>query len=246
VTLVDAHVHLASYPTGGSPLRTALGTSLCLLSCTVNAGEAAENARIRDRTGGAAKSFVGIHPSDATAQLPRELLAPYLEGCDGIGEIGLDEKYSTTEAGGNQMRAFVDQLALAESLGKPVQVHSRGSERKCLDALSAFNLNGVLMHWFEGEALLSEVVSRGYFVSVGPALLYSRKIRRIAEATPMDRLLTESDGPVGFGPLGGAAGPGLIPSVLLGLADVHGVRYDDMESRVESNARALLRVERLI
>jgi TatD DNase family protein len=158
----------------------------------------------------------------------------------------LDEKYSATGEGSAQMESFLDQLRIAEKLGKPVEVHSRGSEARCLEVLGTFNLKRVLMHWFEGEPQLPEVVSRGYFISVGPALLYSKKMRRIARSTPPERILTESDGPVQFGPLGGASGPGLIPSVVFGLAEIRGAGFEEVEQQVEENAKSFLGVERLI
>jgi TatD DNase family protein len=246
MTLVDAHIHLPAYGGQKAWLQGGGEGSTLLISCTVNASEAEENLRARSENPSRIRCFVGVHPSDATGERPSVGLAPFLDRCDGIGEIGLDEKYSVTSEGSIQMDAFLDQLRVAEELGKPVQVHSRGSEMRCLEILGTFNLKAVLMHWFEGEGLISEVVSRGYFVSVGPALLYSKKIRRIAGTVPADSLLTESDGPVAYGPLGGASGPFLIASVLYGLAEVRRGRYDDLEKTVEENAKRFLGVERLI
>ncbi len=159
----------------------------------------------------------------------------------------MDEKYSETGEGSAQMESFLDQLRVAERLGKPVEVHSRGSEKRCLEVLGTFNLSRVLMHWFEGEPLLAGGgLTRGYFVSVGPAVLYSKKMRRIAKSLPPERILTESDGPVQFGPLGGASGPGLIPSVVFGLAELRGGSFGEVERQVEANAKSFLGVERLI
>lgn len=246
MTLLDAHVHLPAYPRGESPLRLASSVPVHLFSCTVGPGEFADNLRAARESGGLVRSFLGVHPSDAAADPPSRTLGRLFEAADGIGEIGLDEKYSATSEGSPQLETFLDQLGIAERLGKPVQVHSRGSEERCLEILGTFRLRSVLMHWFEGEALLPEVEARGYYVSVGPALLYSKKIRRIAFGTPIGRLLTESDGPVTYGPLGGANGPGLIPSVLFALAEVKRATYERMEVQVEANARAFLGVERLI
>jgi len=246
LTLVDAHVHLPAYGESGGASQAAWARSMCLVSCTVNASEAPLNLRLKVGSPQNVRCFLGVHPSDAAGEPPSAALAPFLDRCDGIGEIGLDDKYSPTSEGGAQMKAFLDQLRVAERLGKPVQVHSRGSEQKCLEILDTFSLKTVLMHWFEGEDLVSKVVSRGYFVSVGPALLYSKKIRRLARALPAESILTESDGPVSFGPLAGASGPSLIASVLFGLAEARGESGDAMEEQVERNARRFLGVERLI
>lgn len=238
--LVDAHVHLPSY---GDPRAVVAGASAVgsfLLSCTVNHSEAALNLLLRRESPASLACFVGVHPSDVTETPPSELLGDAFGAADGIGEIGLDEKYSPVSRDSAQMKAFVDQLAAAERLGKPVQVHSRGSSRLCLDVLGTFRLGAVLMHWFEDETSLEAVRSRGYYVSVGPAVLYSKKVRRIAASVVTDRLLTESDGPVGYATLGGAAGPGLIPSVVFAVSELRRTSYDDALRETSSNAERFL------
>ncbi|MGA2199011.1 MAG: TatD family hydrolase [Nitrososphaerales archaeon] len=246
MTLVDAHIHLPAYSGREGEVRLAGTGSMLLVSCTVNPSEAAESLRMRSERPLNVRCFVGVHPSDVTGELSVSALAPFLDQCDGIGEIGLDEKYSPITEGSAQMGAFLYQLTAAEKLGKPVQVHSRGAEEKCMEILGTFNLKSVLMHWFEGEGLVSEIASRGYFVSLGPALLYSKKLRRIARALPAENILTESDGPVPYGPLGGASGPSLIASVIFGLAGIRGGTYEGLEKQVEENSKRFLGEERLI
>ena len=96
------------------------------------------------------------------------------------------------------------------------------------------------MHWFEGEDELEEVASRGYYVSIGPAVLYSRKLRRIAARMPFDKLLTESDGPIAFKAIEGGSGPGLMPSVLFAIAEVKGISFLDASETVDANLRRYL------
>ncbi len=238
--LVDAHVHLPSYPEPRRVIEAARETRTTLVSCTVAPNEAEVNLRFRELFPGAVRCFLGVHPSDAGAEPPSISFGSLVSEADGIGEIGLDRKYSETSPGSHQMNAFLDQLAMAERLGKPVEVHSRGSEKPCLEILGSFRPRSVLMHWFEGEEYLQQVASKGYFVSVGPAILYSKKIRRIASRIPVERVLTESDGPVPFGPIGGRGGPSLIPSVLFGLSEVRMVRFEELAATVASNLRGFL------
>lgn len=240
MALVDVHVHLAEYPELLNVLDLARANSMLLVSCTVRLSQASEAIRTRNGNPGNVRCFVGVHPSDVTAEPPSTRLAQFLELSDGIGEIGLDDKYGSTSEGSDQFVAFIDQLGVAERMGMPVQIHSRGSERRCFDVLSTFNLRSVLMHWFESEALLPELISKGYFASVGPSVLYSKRIRRIARGLPADRILTESDGPVPFAPLGGASGPNLIASVVFGLAEARGTSYDDLEEQIWRNAKRFL------
>jgi TatD DNase family protein len=245
MALVDAHLHLPEYGDAIGVVDRAPG--VCLFSCTVKPAQAEVNLKLRDERPGLVRCFLGVHPSDVTDALPSEQLSRFVSGCDGVGEIGLDPKYSEVGRESLQMKAFLDQLSLAERLGKPVQVHSRGSEKACLEVLGTFRLRSVLMHWFEGEEeQLQLASSRGYYFSFGPALLYSKKIRRIAERVSAERLLTESDGPVAFNALGGASGPNLIASVLFRLGEVRGLSFEDVERTVEENARRYLGAERLI
>jgi TatD DNase family protein len=240
MNLVDAHIHLPTYGRQTEVVEAAEATGTLLVSCTVNSAEAAANLRIREQHPSTVRCFLGVHPSDVSEELPSVSLGDLFSRADGIGEIGLDRKYSDTAEGSLQMKAFLDQLAIAEKLGKPLEVHSRGSEKACVAALTTFRLRSVLMHWFEGEDSLREVASRGYLVSVGPAILYSKKIRRIAASVPGDSVLTESDGPVAYNALGGRSGPSLIPSVLFGLAETRGVSFEEQGREVESNLRRFL------
>lgn len=217
--LVDVHVHLPTYPDPRQVIEAARATQTTLVSCTVNLGQAKANLLLKGASPGAVRCFLGVHPSDAGPEAPGESLGRLIGEADGVGEIGLDRKYSEISPGSHQMNAFLDQLATAERFGKPVEVHSRGSEKVCLDILGSFRLPSVLMHWFEGEDCLQEVASRGYYVSVGPSILYSKKVRRVAVRVPSERILTESDGPVTFGPIGGRSGPSLVPSVLFALCE---------------------------
>jgi len=57
----------------------------------------------------------------------------------------------------------------------------------------------VLLHWFDGTSdQLKTSSDRGYLISFGPALLYSRKLQDLARLADINTLLTETDGPVRF------------------------------------------------
>jgi len=188
----------------------------------------------------AVKAFVGVHPSEARETTSLSWLEQDLRRASGIGEIGLDPKYSDTGSVGAQMKTFMAQLDLAQATRKPIQVHSRDAERECLDALSGFALGAVLMHWFQGEGLLQEALGRGFFLSFGPSILYSKKIQRMAVRTSHDQVLTETDSPVPFGPLGGVNGPSLVPSVVFKLAEIWGQGFEETRTTLTGNAMRFL------
>jgi TatD DNase family protein len=186
------------------------------------------------------KAFVGVHPSEALKTTSLAWLKQDLRRASGIGEIGLDPKYSEKDSGSAQMKTFLAQLEMAQAARKPIQVHSRDAERECLDGLGGFDLGAVLMHWFLGERFLQEVIGKGYYVSFGPSLVYSRKLQRMALRFPHDKILTETDSPVRFGPLGGARGPSLLPSVVFKLSELWGEEFEETRAALTRNALRFL------
>lgn len=191
---------------------------------------------------GRVRAFVGVHPSEAEKQDSLLWLARALSGATGLGEVGLDPAYSSAGSEGVQMRVLLSQLELAQKLRKPVQVHSRGAEKSVIEALGGFRLRGVLMHWLENEEVLPDALGRGYFVSFGPAVLYTKRLQRMAARCPSDQVVAETDSPVAYRPLGGASGPSLIPSVAFKLADFWGVSFEEARAAVAGNAMRFLGV----
>ncbi len=193
--LWDSHVHLPAYPDPREVVRDARSRGIRLVSVTVAPAEGALNLSLREENPSAVRAFIGVHPSEAeNAPAALERLAPLWERADGVGEVGLDPKYSEVSRESAQMKLFRGQVEAASRLRKPLEVHSRGAEQACLDLLDGHSPRSVLMHWFEGEEHLERVVSRAnYFVSFGPALLYSKKLLRMARRLPPESVLVESD-----------------------------------------------------
>ena len=182
------------------------------------------------------RAFIGTHPSEAAREQDLDWLEGSLEASSGVGEIGLDPKYSGIGPESLQREAFTRQLDAARKERKPVQVHSRGAERECLEILETNGPRSVLMHWFQEETLLTNVVDRGYFISFGPALVNSKKLQRMAVRCDPRSVLTESDSPVSYGPMGGVHGPSLIPSVVFKLAELWGHPFEETRILTTENA----------
>jgi len=219
VAFADSHLHLADYQDPDAELVLAVSVKALLTAVSTDQDTSRKSLEIASKHPETVKAFVGVHPSEATKIESLTWFAGMLDEAAGCGEIGLDPKYSESGPGSRQAQVYEAMLQAAETARKPVQVHSRGAENACLQGLSRFSPKGVLLHWFEGEEL-REVMDRGYFISFGPALLYSKKLQRMAVSSDRSLVLTESDGPVSFGPLGGVKGPALVPSVIFKLAEL--------------------------
>jgi TatD DNase family protein len=237
---VDSHLHLSEYGDAAQPLALARGRAL-LFSAAVDRASAERTLSVSAMNPDEVRAFVGVHPSEATREEPGDWLATAVGRAAGVGEIGLDPKYSEVSPRSRQMSLFLGQLELAEKAGKPVQVHSRGAEAACIEALETFSIPRVQLHWFQGESLARRASDRGYYASFGPALIESRKLKRMAANWERERLLAESDGPVGFPGLGGSGGPALIPSVVFALGEALSMSFEDANELVRRNSVSFLR-----
>ncbi|MDA4121156.1 MAG: TatD family hydrolase [Thaumarchaeota archaeon] len=240
VRFIDSHLHISEYEEPEGLLAYALHTDTTLLSSGVDKDSSQTTLMVARETLGSVRAFVGTHPSEAEKEPDLSWFGPSLSQAAGTGEIGLDPKYSSIEPGSTQSRVFETQLTHAENAQKPIQVHSRGAEKRCLEVLSGFRLGSVLMHWFQSAELIKEVSERGYFVSFGPALLYSKKLQSMAVSVDRSLVLTETDAPVPFAPLGGARGSSLIPSVVFALAGLWRASFEEARVAVCENGRRYL------
>lgn len=237
--LYDAHVHLTDGEYSGyisHVISSLYAMKIVACSVAVDLETTKKSFRLFNDHKKVVRQFVGIHPEfaaredlDKFVQVARENMA----SVDGIGEIGLDGTYEA-ERGvpyGRQKQVFCAMLALAESTGKPVSIHSRRSLDDILAILPSYRLQGALLHWFAGsKKQLAKSMEMGLYVSYGPALVYSEDKKVLLKHTQRDRFLVETDGPVRYSRCfeGKPALPtSFLPSVVASAAAVLGVTYGE-------------------
>lgn len=144
---------------------------------------------------------VGIHPHDATTLTPAALAELRRLACHpkvvAIGEIGLDY-YRDLSPRDAQRRAFEAQLALAAEIGQPrVVIHCREALDDVLAMLRGWNGTGVMHSYSGGPGRLDEVLALGFWVSLSGPVTFPRseRLRAVAAAVPLERLLVETDCP---------------------------------------------------
>ena len=147
---------------------------------------------------------VGVHPHDAKTVTPALLDELRTLACHpkvlAIGEIGLDY-YRDLSPRPVQRRAFADQLALAAELALPVVIHSREAHDDVLAALREWAGTeadtGVLHSYSAGPERLEEVLALGFFIGISGPVTFPKanRLRAVAAAAPLDRLLVETDCP---------------------------------------------------
>ncbi len=243
--MIDVHAHFAGegydFPAEWEKISAAGVDTVLLAADTLE--HAAWHAEFA-KTHAGCYFTVGIHPEfagDSFDETVFRALAARKE-CAAVGEIGLDYHYGaeTKEA---QLALFERQLALAEELALPVQVHSRDA---CADTLALLRAHtpsrGFLMHCYSyGAENLNAFLDLGAYVSFGGVVCFKNARRAVeaAEACPADRILTETDSPY-LSPFRGEKNtPANIPVILKKLAEIKGVSLGEMEEHVRENALAL-------
>jgi TatD DNase family protein len=255
--LYDAHVHLTDGEYSGyigNVVSSLYAMNIVACSVAVDLATTQKSFQLFNSHRKAVKQLVGIHPEFAASEdlekfvhVARENMA----SVDGIGEIGLDGTYEA-ERGvpyERQKQMFHAMLALAESAGKPVSIHSRRALDDILAILPSYRLRGALLHWFAGsKKQLARSMEIGLYVSYGPALVYSDDKKVLLGHTHRDRLLVETDGPVRYSRCfenKPALPTSFLPSVVASAAAVLGVSYGEAAAITARNTEAFLGSQQL-
>ena len=245
---VDVHIHL--YDTlYESKIEAVLrdaetaGVSAIVI-CAENYQTSLDTLQIASKYSPRTYAAIGIHPSRVSSLDERELdktlslIEQNLSEIVAIGEVGLDRRLNEGEINKNQFPVFNEMLRAAESHDLPIIVHSRGSATEVLKVLSSHNIPKVLLHWYSGPRdSLHEIIERGYYVSVGPSILYARYLQDLVATMPLNHILTETDGPVPYkGPFKGRlTSPSFIPDVLDTIVRIKQRNAEEVRSQVFEN-----------
>lgn len=143
------------------------------------------------------RTALGLHPQVAHhREHELELFDALLPNAKFVGEIGLDGGRDFRKHKDVQLKVFRHILnKVNEEQGRIMTIHSRNSASSVINELS--NIEGIpILHWFTGTLNeLKKAINIGCWFSVGPAMLNSEKGRNIVSNIPLDRILTETDGP---------------------------------------------------
>ncbi len=196
---------------------------------------------------------VGIHPHDASEagedsfdELRQLSKNPKVVA---IGEMGLDY-YRNLSPREIQQKVFRKQIRLAQELGKPIVVHDRdahGDVMKILKEENAAAAGGV-MHCFSGSLEMArDCLKMGFYISIAGPVTFdnARKLREIAAAIPLDRLLIETDAPY-LTPephRGKRNESAYVVHVGERIAQLRGIPVEELADATTANARRLFRID---
>ena len=185
----------------------------------------------------------GFHPwvigERPLSELDEVLRAAYRHGVTCLGEVGLDRKF-VPQTWHVQLKVFEAVLRAARELGALVNIHAPDAWRDVLSLLIDYDVERAMFHWYTGPQDLIEAFGKaGYKISINAALKIQRKHQAIARVTPLDYIVTESDGPYNYRGL--KLSPTMIPETIKLIAELKGVEPGEVEEAARRNAEALLR-----
>jgi len=248
--MVDTHCHLDSIkdPTADVVARARQAGVTRLATVGMN------GASIRQALADAAEheevvAIVGRHPHHTEGfdeagleEIERAAADPWARA---IGETGLDY-YRDHAPRDDQRRGFEAQLDLAARVELPVVIHTREAEEDTFAILAerAAGLT-VIMHCFSAPSRLDECVERGYLCSFAGNVTYKNAtdLQAAARDVPDELLLVETDSPY-LAPMpmrGKPNEPANVSHTAEFVADLRGVRYDELDDVVGENARRVFR-----
>ena len=149
---------------------------------------------------------VGVHPEEVgktdlsfMIQDLRKIVTEHKGGVVATGEIGTD---ASTEELKNcmsqQKELFREQCLLALEFELPVIIHTRNSLTEALEVLDSLpNMPRGQFHCFShDEDGLRQVLKRGFYVSFCGNITWSKRVSKLVQLVPDDRLLLETDSPL--------------------------------------------------
>lgn len=211
-------------------------------------------------------AIVGVHPHHADKIDLGENWVSSLENLVkkpkvvGIGEIGLD--YFSYKSNGIvdpklQKELFETQIELAYHAKLPIQIHGRHAGKDILEMLNHHkNIlqtdNPGMFHCFAGDLdILKGALELGFCIgfdgnSTYPGLAPGETIAlsEIAKATPLDRIVTETDSPF-LTPIpfrGSRNEPSHVIIVGQFLAQVKNIPFEEMAEKTTQNAKRIFQL----
>lgn len=159
----------------------------------------------------------------------------------GIGEAGLDY-YHCKDAPGRERQAavFKKVIALAESVGLPLVIHSRDAEQQALDMVK--HLDRVVFHCYSGTlSTMKEAVDRGYYISLATNLCRSAQHQILAKNVPLDHLMVETDSPF-LSPRKGRNEPAFVLDSIRMIARLRGLEPQEIARVTAENTKRIYNI----
>jgi len=193
---------------------------------------------------------LGLHPVFIDQHQPQHLLEldQLIEQHRpiAVGEIGLDY-YRKDLDKDKQSLFFAKQLIIAKQHKLPVIIHNRKAHDDCLSMLKEFDINGGIIHAFNGSIQQAHhYIELGFLLGFGGMLTFnrSRKLHELAKQIPLTSIVLETDAPdmTVAQHKGSRNSPEYIPYIQQALSEIKSISQNDVAQITTDNANRLLKI----
>jgi TatD DNase family protein len=242
---VDFHCHLDLYPDHAAAVNACERAGIFTLAVTTTPRAWPRNEALTASTHHV-RAALGIHPQLVTEGANElALWEQYLPQARFVGEVGLDAGprfYRSLDIQKDVFRRVLQ--CCAEQGDKVLSVHSVRAAKAVLDAIGAFlppTKGRIVLHWFTGTiAEARRATELGCYFSINAEMLRTERHRELVAMLPLDRLVTETDGP--FTKRDGRPTlPGDVRHTITELAQIRSLNDEEVRFLVNRNVRTLLR-----
>ena len=198
-------------------------------------------------------AVIGVPPHDAK-KFNKEIGAKLFDLAKdpkvvAIGEMGLDF-YRDLSPRDLQVKAFTEQIKLAQELYKPIVIHDRDAHQEVLDIIKKEKAgkNEGIMHCYSGHVPLAiELMKQGFYISLAGPLTYKNAVKthEVAAKVALDKLLIETDCPY-LTPephRGKRNEPAHVVKVAQKLAQIRGKTSEEIGYVTSLNAKKVFRIK---
>lgn len=198
--LVDYHCHIDLYKDHEQAMIECDAGGVATLAVTTTPRAYARNVELASLTKNV-RVALGLHPQlvfDRANEI--SLWDELLPKSRFVGEVGLDASPRFYRSFDRQKEVFLHILkACSRSGNKILSIHSVRTAKIVLDMIESelpVCKSKAVLHWFTGTLReLKRGVDLGCYFSVNTAMLVNEKKAELVKAIPLDRILTETDGP---------------------------------------------------
>lgn len=195
----------------------------------------------------------GIHPWKAsTFQLEDrsrsieervEDLEAYYKQADAVGEIGMDSVWCDVDIT-LQKNVFIAQLKMADTLGKPIVLHTKGQESEIAQIMKDYSVRK-LLHWYSCKDHVEQYLEQDCYFTIGPNYKRNPAVGALIEKVPLDRLLVETDGAVAVQwvvdrKVSEEELPGILLTTIQSIAEVKRIEVSAVIKQLEENFTCFL------
>jgi len=241
---VDFHCHLDLYPDPVSAIADAESAGIYTLTVTTTPKAWPRNRELTLQTR-YVRAALGLHPQLVHERADEiSLWEEYLPQTRYVGEVGID-------AGPRYYRSLAIQKEIFDRIlrrcakdgGKILTIHSVRAAKMVLDLIEQHlpaDRGGAVLHWFTGsKAEARRASDLGCYFSVNSQMMQSDKGRDLVSSLPLERLLTETDGP--FTAVNGRpTSPSDAAYAVEAIAKLVNTTPDELAARIRQNLKVLV------